>query len=107
MVTVAVETIKQGMGRGRTQEDWVIEKAASERRMRKSQPCGYLGRAFESGREQQYRECWACLEHVRKSEEATAAGPQQVAESVAGEEAGQDNRDHGLPTQGPAGHGEG
>lgn len=107
MVTIAVEKIRQGMGRGRTQEDWFIEKATSERRMRKSPPCGYLGRAFESGRGQQYRECWAYPEHVRKSEEATAAGPQQVTESVAQEEAGQGNRDHVLPTQGPAGHGEG
>ena len=41
------EKIKQGMGRGRTQEDWFIEKAASEQRMRKSQLCGYLGRALE------------------------------------------------------------
>ena len=107
MVRVAIEKIKQGMGRGRTQEDLFIEKAASERRMRRSRPCGYLGRAFESGRGQQCRECQACPEHVRKSEEARAAGPPQVAESVAREEAGQGNRDHVLPTQGPAGHGEG
>ena len=106
-MTVAVGKIRQGMGRGRTQEDWFVEKAASERRTRKSGPCGYLGRAFESGRGQQYRECQACPKHVRKSAEATAAGPLQVAESVAREEAGQGNRDHVLPTQGPAGHGEG
>ena len=43
----------------------------------------------ESGQEQQYRECRACPEHVRKSEETTAAGPQHVAEIVAREEAGQ------------------
>lgn len=62
------------------------------------------GKAFQrEGGSSSCRECRACLESV-KSEEATTAGPEHVAERAVGDEPVRGNTHQILYIQGPVGH---